>query len=141
MPAGQEGGQDVIFKKPKYRTDWQRMVTEGMMVVPPVVYAAQILEVMFRKAATVTEVHRSHSEQRALCKRLGIRPYLTVHTYWRGVDLSVKHLTAPQVATVEAMVNERFSYGRGKKVAIHHNVGAGDHIHIQAPAQFGVWRP
>ena len=111
------------------------------MVAAPVLLAAESSIRLFGKQPVVTSIYRSEAEHRALCARLGVAPYASVHTYWRGVDLRSWIYSDDEIRQLLEIINSRFDYGRSKSVAICHDVGAGRHFHIQAPEADGVWRP
>ena len=119
--------------------DWMYMVENDYMLVPVVLYAAQITINDTGRQAMVTHIFRSDERQHALCHELGIAYYPTVHSHWRGVDLRSRYLEDAMNEALCDKINEKFKYGRGKKVAIFHNIGAGPHIHLQCPHKKGSW--
>ena len=56
-----------------------------------------------------------------------------VHGVGRGVDIRSHNYGKEEIARFVAFMNYAFPYGRGKPTALFHNVGKGDHIHLQSP--------
>lgn len=130
----------MIYKTPRIEREWAELVAGGYMIVPVVQYVAEASIRMFGKQVVVTSIIRTREEQEALCKQMGVAYYDTVHTLWRGVDLRSTIYKPDEIEILRSMTNKQFEYGRGKKVAVYHDVGAGPHLHLQAPAARGVWR-
>jgi hypothetical protein len=131
----------MIFKTPREDREWAELVAGGYMIVPVVQYVAEASIRLMGKQVVVTGIVRTHAEQIALCKELGVPYYDTVHTLKRGVDLRSLIYTGDEIDILLEMTNRQFTYGRGKRCAIFHNVGAGPHFHLQAPSAHGVWKP
>jgi len=129
----------VQFKDRKAWEEWAHLVEGGYMVVPLVLYAEHISMTRFNSGIVITHVFRSDEEQKALCESLGIEYYPTVHSHWRGVDLRSRIYSVARSNELAEAVSQSFVYGRGKRSAIYHNVGAGPHIHLQAPSKKGPW--
>ena len=99
----------------------------------------------------VTSVHRTKEEQEAICARLGIKPYTSVHQIWRGTDLRVEFPSRdgapgwPEDVAQEVcdILNGAFEYRRSdgtlSLVARVHGVGSDRHIHLQSPVH-RQWR-
>ena len=131
----------MIFKRAHMEDEWKHLVSEGAMLVPVVQYALVVSEEILEKDLIITQVFRSEDEQRQLCERLKINFYRTVHSYWRGVDLRVRIYSEEERLFIRDRINAMFKYRPGKDVAVYHDVGAGAHIHLQAPALHGTWNP
>lgn len=130
----------MIFKSVREDREWVELVAGGFMVVPVVQFIAEASIRLMGKQTVVTGIIRTHAEQMALCRSLGVDYYDTVHTLHRGVDLRSLIYTGDEIDILKEMTNKQFVYGRGKQVAVFHDVGAGPHFHIQAPAAHGQWR-
>lgn len=76
----------------------------------------------------VTSLMRTEDEQRRLNPRLPDGP----HTDGRGADLRVTIYTTDCAVAVVAWLNAAFG-DAPQRTAIRHDVGAGDHIHVQVP--------
>jgi len=131
----------MIFKTIRQEQDWRYLVEKEAMIVPVVMMAAEWCGRMFGKQLVLTSIHRTEMEHRDMLAGLGIAYYPTVHMYWRGVDLRSWIYTPDEIRKLETMLNGRFDYGRSKKVAVYHDIGAGVHLHLQVPEMCGVWRP
>ena len=76
----------------------------------------------------VTDLIRTREEQRALYPDEPDKR--SVHEFWRGADIRSEDIEDPKA--LESYINYTWPYGKGRiKTAIHHDVGRGDHIHIQ----------
>lgn len=129
------------FKKIELEGQWLRMVRMEAMLVPVVCYAAELSSTVLGVEPVVTSVYRSEADHAALLARLGRDYYPSVHMFWRGLDLRSWVYEQDEIDMLVGSLNQRFKYGRGKRVAVYHDVGAGAHLHLQAPEQLGVWRP
>ena len=81
----------------------------------------------------VTEVFRTREEQRRIYGEN--TEDVSPHEWWNAVDISVRNLIHVGIDPDELveLVNKHWIYGHGKyKCAIRHDVGKGDHIHLQA---------
>lgn len=130
----------MIFTSPRQEREWNQMVTGGYMIVPVVQYVAEASIRLMGKQVVVTSILRTKQEQAELCEKLGVPYYDTVHTLWRGVDLRSRIYTPDEIEVLRSMTNKAFRYGRGKDVAVFHDVGAGPHFHLQAPTLVGTWQ-
>lgn len=130
----------MIFKTVREEREWAELVAGGYMIVPVVQYVAEASIRLMGKQIVVTGIIRTQAEQIELCRSLGVAYYDTVHTLHRGVDLRSKVYTGDEIDILREMTNKQFEYGRGKQVAIFHDVGAGPHFHLQAPSARGQWR-
>ena len=91
------------------------------------------------KVLIVTDVLRTQEEQDKIYHHLIIykqKPWKSVHQFGRGIDIAVSNLMEAGLdpdLIVEA-VNANWIYDPSrpkKKCAVRHNVGRGDHIHLQ----------
>jgi len=129
----------VIFKTTRQEQEWEEAVAGEKRIIPVVLYAAELSLRLFGKQVVVTGILRTDQEHRALLKRLGIDYYPTVHSFWRGVDLRSWIYTPDERDMLVAAINRRFDYGRGKRCALYHDIGAGGHFHLQTPSEKGAW--
>lgn len=127
------------FKTDIQKAQWAAAEKSHRMVVPLAQIADAISLREFDQDVVVTEVFRSDDDHRALMARLGRAYVPTVHSYWRGVDLRSTIYTRAQIDHLVDALNAQFVYGGGRKAAIYHDVGAGAHIHLQAPGEYGAW--
>lgn len=88
----------------------------------------------FGKSLTITEIFRTQEMQDAYYKDDPIynqKPFFSVHQLWRAVDVSVKYFTDSELEAIKGFL-EHIEYGKiGLKTGLIHNIGMGEHIHIQ----------
>lgn len=80
----------------------------------------------------ITCVHRTRSEQEAICAKLKVPYYDSVHQVWRGFDFRV--FPDEQFnAWLDKFANETFSYdpARPQLKSLLRHEGTGDHFHGQ----------
>jgi hypothetical protein len=90
----------------------------------------------FDKTLTVTGVYRMQIEQDRIYKdnpKYKKKPWRSVHQEFRGVDLRVSNLNDEQIKTLLSIANTiQYDLKRPtKKTALMHDVGEGNHIHVQ----------
>lgn len=92
----------------------------------------------FGKEITVTELMRLRIHQIVIYKRLpkykdvheSEIPH-SVHEYGRGADFRTTNFEEEEIAEILELLN-KIPYGKGKYLtAIRHDIGTGDHIHLQ----------
>jgi len=108
-------------------------------------------EHQFGKDLVITEIYRTEAEQRSYYPDRPYRP--SVHQFGRGLDFGIRAYTAEEldpwpygvatpnpalshdeVARLDAFYSALVSYDDERPEfdsIIHHNVGLGDHMHIQ----------
>ncbi len=77
-------------------------------------------------------------EIRKKAEKLGQKePVKSPHEFWRAADLSIKGIPHEIVSELISYLNEKYPYDEGSryKTALRHDVGFGDHVHIQVPWQ------
>ena len=87
------------------------------------------------KSIIITHILRTQEQQDAIYNGNASyvrEPWQSVHQYGRGVDLSVKYYTQVEIARIQDTLNKKFLYNKeGKNTCVVHDVGLGEHIHIQ----------
>jgi len=92
----------------------------------------------FYKDITITGLLRSQAQQDAIyALNLNYQksPWLSVHQFMRGADVSTRNLSEDEVLILTEMLNFMFHYSPGKKTALYHDVGLGAHLHLQVPGK------
>lgn len=96
----------------------------------------QFFTVEFKKDILVTGCFRTQDEQDAIYKdnqKYQEKPWQSVHQFWRGCDVRVIDWT-PKERDRTLMYLNSFTYDDTRpemKTAIIHDVGAGNHLHVQ----------
>ncbi|MEW6775926.1 MAG: hypothetical protein AB1405_06515 [Bdellovibrionota bacterium] len=69
-------------------------------------------------------------------------PVKSPHEFWRAADLSIQGIPDAVISELVSYLNEKYPYDESGryKTALRHDVGFGDHVHIQVswqvPANF-----
>jgi len=58
-----------------------------------------------------------------------------IHACGRAADISIKGLSEEDIKWIVKSINKKFVYGGKYNTALRHDVGFGDHIHLQVPPQ------
>ena len=89
----------------------------------------------FGKELVITEVLRTLDMQDKYYKDDPVyqkKTFLSVHMFGRGIDIRSSDFDEVQIQKMLDFVNTAFPYGDGEHdTAIFHNVGQGEHIHLQ----------
>ncbi len=91
---------------------------------------------IFEKKIIITSIFRTQEEQDkyySTNENYKKKPWKSVHQLWRGVDLRSYIYTDVEIQSLLKITNTiPYDLNRpNKKTAIYHNVGVGDHLHIQ----------
>lgn len=98
----------------------------------------------------LTDLFRTLTEQREICKKIGKPYYLSTHQLWRAgdqvpIDKNRKVIALPQSVgdAIAARVSMVFPYtgSPGKQSCIYHDVGLGSHFHHQEGYRDKNYRP
>jgi hypothetical protein len=96
---------------------------------------SEFVDYTFNKTIMLTELWRTKAEQLAIYPD---KPQMTsVHQEGRGADIRViGWFTDDECNKILKFLNATFEYNNQYQTALRHNVGQGDHIHIQVS-----WNP
>lgn len=94
-------------------------------------------KIKFKKNIVITGIYREQKEQDEIYGNLEEyknNPWRSVHQFWRGVDLRSSIYTNKEITDLVNFVNNiPYDTSRpNKKTCTYHNVGSGDHIHVQS---------
>lgn len=124
----------LIFKTLKECDDWECGKLDLRLQVI-VIWLLGYVEQYFHLELVITQIFRSQQEQDEIYKdneNYKVKPWASVHQYWRGVDIRISDFTTEQQKTILGLLNNIFSYATpGKFTALIHDVGQGKHLHIQ----------
>jgi len=118
------------FKTDREKQEWGQLFEKNSMLYSIILDVASFSIREFGIMPMVTEIQRTAEENEAI---YGYRK-MTVHMFWRGLDLRSWIYTEDQVKKIEEYINDKYFYDfrrPGKKVCLAHNVGAGMHFHFQ----------
>ena len=123
----------TAFKTYRLRKEWVKLSSKNPRFYLMLINVFEL----FPTVPIVTNLWRSNAEQIRIYRnnaKFVKKPWRSVHELWRGCDVSIKNLTSEEIKAIVEAINEIYQYDKDrptKKTAIHHDVGAGDHIHIQ----------
>ena len=97
------------------------------------------VEKRFGDDLTITMIYRTVSEQASIYqgkirrgKTFEEKPWKSPHQFWHGVDIRSRDFTPEQIKEIENHLNTCYNQTNYYKfTAKCHNVGKGDHFHIQ----------
>jgi hypothetical protein len=117
----------VNFKSPLLLDEWRRLLFVNPELVHRVLsYAHLIGEI------NLTEIFRTPEMQK---KYYPNEPgKLSVHQYWRGVDISIKGENINHVQGVSGQLNRDYIYDKSRPMMssyLIHDIGLGPHLHVQ----------
>lgn len=126
----------------QFKTVWIKEQFESKELDPDLkillLYADLYTRKNFNKECVITEILRTRQEQVNLYKnkpkyigKLEDEIPHSVHEYGRGGDLRTSHLEYFQKIELLEALNS-IPYGKGRfQTAIYHDIGTGEHIHVQ----------
>lgn len=82
----------------------------------------------------VTGLHRTQKEQDRIYRnnpKYKKKPWKSVHQDWRGGDVGVNAFSTKTKRFLRDMLNRRFKNMGTSKVCVWHDIGLGDHFHLQ----------
>lgn len=99
---------------------------------------ASFASLEFNKDVIITAIYRTQEEQDKIYKgKVNARgvsydanPWKSPHQLWEAIDIRSTVYNSQEIQRMLAFLN-CFKYRQNQPVAIYHNVGLGDHFHIQ----------
>jgi len=132
----------IKFKTSKQQSEWESGNVD-LRLVYIIQWMQRYLEMVYPNYnITITDVYRSQEEQDniylnsddpELVKKYKKKPWKSVHQYWRGVDIRTTDMRGKMAYRISNLLAQ-IPYDENrpqKKTAIFHNVGTGQHCHIQ----------
>jgi len=121
------------FKTSRIEKEWDLVKRDSPSMAAVMLYCDQVSLDVAGIGIEVTDLLRLSEEQLALCIKIGVDPYRSVHEYLRGFDLDTDRYTTPQRILIVDLVTEVFEYAHGYPVLAMHTRGTADHLHGQVP--------
>ena len=132
----------------KYKNDSERLAQELQELQHKNVELYELLvndlapwvSTMFGKDLVITMIYRTDSEQDEIYggktksdgREYDVKPWKSPHQFYHSVDLRSNSFTISEVKTIESYLAMKYNssnyYGFTAK---NHNVGLGDHFHLQ----------
>ena len=131
-----------------YKTDRQRLEMESgsvsLNLVSILNWGMKWVSIAYPEYSTltITDIKRTQVEQDKIylnsnnentVLRYKAKPWLSVHQFWRGIDIRVNDMPKGMAEKLTEVFNQ-IQYDKkrpNKKTAILHDVGTGAHIHLQ----------
>jgi len=82
----------------------------------------------------ITCLFRTQAEQDAIYKnntKYQKKKWTSVHQVKRGADIGVNAFSTDMKKLLRSMLNHRFYYSGSHSTCVWHNIGLGDHFHVQ----------
>lgn len=95
-------------------------------------YKGLTLTDIFRTQKEQDNIYQNHNDEKIQKKYLK-SPWQSVHQYWRGVDIRTSDMPGKMAYRLSKLL-EQIPYDRErprKKTAVFHNIGTGEHCHLQ----------
>lgn len=111
----------IRYKDPAFEKELRAVKKYNKPLYDMVLEVGCMVDFFFSKDALITSVYRDDNPD-------------SVHYHWRGVDLRSWLYTDYELSVLEIYFNSKYIYDpdrRHKKVLLIHDVGKGNHIHIQ----------
>jgi hypothetical protein len=123
------------FKDKLIKEYWKR-VDERIRII--LSYIDLYTQLKFKKEVVITELIRLRTIQISIYKNLSEYKNVSesniphsVHEYGRGADFRTSNFEEEEIEDIMETLN-KLPYGDDKhKTALRHNIGTGDHIHVQ----------
>ena len=116
----------LMFKRQPLADEWSRLARVNPKLCHIVLKACECLN----GEITLTEIYRDEETQRRYYPKEPDK--MSVHQFWRGVDVSIKNVGCADLGACVLALNIEFPYGKKNiKTALVHDVGLGRHLHLQ----------
>ena len=123
----------ILFKHEHLKDEFSRVDPRLRVLL---FYTCGLASNELYKDIKITQLFRTQTQQDAIYSVnpfYAKQPWKSTHQVGRACDLSTRNLSRDEVSVLIDLLNVNFEYGNAKKTAIYHNVGLGDHIHLQVP--------
>jgi hypothetical protein len=124
----------IEFKYPELISEFIMQIDSRLRFI--LFSAAGFAYYNFGKRITLTELMRTQIEQDEIyANNLDYQKtkWQSVHQFGRGADLSIQYYTADELNQIVNYLNSQLQYNDENrfKIALVHDVGYGNHLHIQ----------
>ena len=123
------------FKTDRIRREWESMdLPDKLRRI--VVSIEQFMLAKYSYEITVTQILRTQEEQDNIYgdrENYQVNPWKSVHQFFRGIDIRNRDMTPQMIEDVLMLANQIIYDDKRphKQTAKSHDVGKGDHIHLQ----------
>lgn len=124
--------KQMIFKTQELEKEWEKLKDD----VKCIVLEAETIAKSYNLDICITCIFRDDQDQKRLYDKLK-KPYIpTLHSWWKACDFGLRGDGDKMACRMAILsLNKKYSYGNKniKKSIIFHDIGAGEHFHIQQP--------
>ena len=127
----------IVFKDEAQKAEFARLDNRLQTIL---IYLSGLAEHLYHKSVVITHLWRTQEGQDEIYKGNAVyqsKPWVSVHQVGRGADIRSDTYTPAEINNLVSELNSTFEYGGGKQTAICHDVGHGQHFHIQVPDRGG----
>lgn len=120
----------MLFKTERQQQEWNSPELDPRLR-GIVLAVAEFVWRNYKRSAVITSIWRSDAEQKSIYGE-DVKK-LSPHQFWRGIDMRTRDYTQDEITGIIAFLNKNWPRVDGKPLVIYHDVGRGDHLHIQVP--------
>lgn len=113
----------IRFKQPVLNDELKTLWVKNQVLFEIVNEISAFAEIIIGQDTTITSIFRPKDKG--------------VHGLWRGVDIRTHNFSEEEIEIILTYINSRWVYDAKRRnfaVLIYHDVGQGDHFHIQTHA-------
>lgn len=128
--------------KPEFKNHSVRLETEYNNLINKNKYLYELINDLtlyiknnLKKSLVITMIYRTDEEQDSIYKddpKYKIKKFKSPHQFNHAVDLRSKDFTKDEIKQIEDYLNNKYNNNNYYKwTARNHNIGLGDHFHVQ----------
>ena len=121
------------YKKERIKKEWESDKLDKRLKII-VIFLDWYCKKYMGRDIQLTCIFRTQKEQDAIYgddPKYQKKPWYSVHQFHRGIDIGVNAFTTSKKRILRNVLNKRFYYGKRHKTCVWHDVGLGDHFHVQ----------
>lgn len=119
----------------RLREEFEELKVRNEMLYNILLDCGNFCQEYFQKKVVITMIYRTDEEQDSIYKddeKYKVKKFKSPHQFWHGADLRSSHLDTEQIEKLVNYLNGLYNVGNYYKwTAKNHNVGLGDHFHVQ----------
>ena len=125
----------IEFKTDRVAVEFGQLEAKNRKLHALLVDLNELVNARFEKALVITHIFRTIEEQAEIYKdsaKYKRKPFTSPHNWWHGCDLRSRTFTPEEIKWIENYLNNKYNAKNYyKKTAFNHNIGLGDHFHLQ----------
>lgn len=123
------------FKSTRVRDEYAMLPAKNLPLFNVLIDLMQFVAEKYGKELTLTHIFREQSEQDAFYRtneRYTVKPWKSPHQIWHGLDFRSRDFNRAEQDGIVEYLNLKYNKGNHyARTALVHNVGHGDHGHVQ----------